>query len=245
MNLGPVVAELAMAENGTKCPNRAPGRARPLCLTTSDVDFLGDLESVIDLNTEITHRALDLGMAEQKLYRAQVASAAIDQRRLCSTHGMSGKLARVETDAADPLGDQPRILARRQRPIEVPATWEQVVASLAIGVAKVVIEGLPRRLGQLKANGPAGLPLSDSGPVLCVAVGCHISDAEADEVAATQFAVYSEVEQRQVPHALLQSQFGADRPDLTPPQGWFWAGQLAFIPGWSRDAGSGIGFNHW
>src|SRR5215475_5775743 len=170
-------------------------------------------------------------MAKQKLHRTQVASAAIDQRRLCSTHGMCGKLARVETDAADPFGDQSRILSRRQRPIEVPATWEQVVASLAIGVAKVIIEGLPRRLGQLKANGPAGLPLSDIGPVLGIAVGCHISNAEADEVAATQFAVYREVEQCQVPRALLQIQFGADRPDLTRPQGWLWAGQLAFIPG--------------
>ena len=66
---------------------------------------------------------------------------------------MSSKLARVKTDAADPLGDEPRILSRRQRPIEVAATGEQVVASLAIGVAKVIIEGLPRRLGQLKANG--------------------------------------------------------------------------------------------
>ena len=89
---------------------------------------------------------------------------------------MCGKLARVETDAADPLGDEPRILSRRQRSIDVPATWEQVVASFAFGVAKVVIEGLPRRLRQLKANGPSGLPLSDIGPVLGVAVGRYITD---------------------------------------------------------------------
>src|SRR5262245_49078766 len=83
----------------------------------------------------------------------------------------------------------------------------------------VVLEGLPRRLGHLKANGLAGLPQSDIGPVLGVAVRCHSSDAEADEVAATQFPVHREVGQCQVPRALLQIQFGADRPDLTLPLG--------------------------
>ena len=51
-----------------------------LCPGTSDVNFLGDLERVVDLYTEVANSAFDLGMAEQKLHRTQVPSATVDQR---------------------------------------------------------------------------------------------------------------------------------------------------------------------
>src|SRR5262245_57832626 len=65
---------------GTKSPNRVPGRARPLCLTTSDVDFLGDFEGVIDLNTEITHRAVNLGMAKRLGFILRISYLIESQR---------------------------------------------------------------------------------------------------------------------------------------------------------------------
>lgn len=36
----------------------------------SDIDLLRDLDRIIDLNAEIPHRALDLGVAEQQLDRS-------------------------------------------------------------------------------------------------------------------------------------------------------------------------------
>ena len=45
------------------------GRACPLCPGTSDVDFLRNLKGVIDLNAQVSHRALDLRVAEQQLNR--------------------------------------------------------------------------------------------------------------------------------------------------------------------------------
>jgi hypothetical protein len=39
--------------------------------------LLRDGKRIIDLDTEVPHRTLDLGMVEQELYRAQVARAAI------------------------------------------------------------------------------------------------------------------------------------------------------------------------
>ena len=48
----------------------------------SNVGLLGDGQSVIDLDTEIANRALDLGVTEQQLDGPQIASAAIDQRGL-------------------------------------------------------------------------------------------------------------------------------------------------------------------
>src|SRR5262245_6065827 len=123
---------------GTKKPPRVPGRAGPLCP--------GDLKGIVHLDTEIPHGAFNLRMAEQKLHRAQVAGSAIDQRRLGSTQGMRGEFARVETDATDPLGYEPRILSRAQGAVRISASWEQVLASFASGPAKVVVKGFSGRL---------------------------------------------------------------------------------------------------
>jgi hypothetical protein len=42
-----------------------PGRARQLCPSTSDVDFLGDLNRIVYLDAKISNRAFDLRMAQQ------------------------------------------------------------------------------------------------------------------------------------------------------------------------------------
>ena len=110
--------------------------------------------------------------------------------------------------------------------------------------AKIVVERLPCELGQLKANGPAGLPLPDIGSVNRIAVGRHVIDAQCNEVTATQFAVNGEIEKCQVARAFLQIQLGAYRPHVTGPQGRLWASDLPLIPDRSRDTGSGVGFGH-
>ena len=79
-NVAPRAASLVLCvrNRGISCRGRCGiGRAPVLCLSASDVDLLGDLDSVIDLDTEVAHSAFDLQMAEQKLDRAQIPSAAI------------------------------------------------------------------------------------------------------------------------------------------------------------------------
>jgi hypothetical protein len=56
-----------------------------------------------------------------------------------------------------------------------------------LGTAKVVVEGLPRGLSQLKANWPTSLPLPNIGSVDGIAVGRYIIDPQRNEVATTQF----------------------------------------------------------
>jgi len=80
------------------------GRAGQLCPGSSDVDLPRYSESVVDLNAEIAHGALDLRMAEQELNGAHVAGSAINQRRLSSVERVRPDEARVEANA----GDQPR-----------------------------------------------------------------------------------------------------------------------------------------
>src|SRR5215208_3546815 len=89
------------------------GRARPLCPGISDVKLFRYRESIIHLNTEISDSAFDLRVAEQKLYRSQVNSAPVDQRCLCPSDRMGAKELGIETDAGDPVGDKPCVLARR------------------------------------------------------------------------------------------------------------------------------------
>jgi hypothetical protein len=53
--------------------------------SASNVDLFGYRESIINLDTEIADRALDLGMTEQQLDGPQIAGATIDQRGLGPT----------------------------------------------------------------------------------------------------------------------------------------------------------------
>jgi hypothetical protein len=52
-------ADLTLAES--------PGSAG-----TSDVDLHGNFDSIVNLDAEIPHRALDLGVAEEELYCAEI-----------------------------------------------------------------------------------------------------------------------------------------------------------------------------
>ena len=54
------------------------GGASGSALTPSDFNLLGYRKSVINIDAEISDCALDLGMAEQELYRSQVASTPVD-----------------------------------------------------------------------------------------------------------------------------------------------------------------------
>jgi hypothetical protein len=78
------------------------GRAGQLCPGSSDVDLPRYSESVVDLNAEITHGALDLSMAKQKLDGTHVAGSAINQRRLGSVASASRRISGLCAPTADP-----------------------------------------------------------------------------------------------------------------------------------------------
>ena len=85
------------------------GRACPLCLSSSDVGLFGDSESVIYLDAEIPHGALDFGVAQQKLDRPEVAGALVDQRGLGPAQRVRAVERGIETDLVQPAIQQPRI----------------------------------------------------------------------------------------------------------------------------------------
>src|SRR5215469_8977083 len=74
----------------------------------------------IDLNAEIAHRALDLLVAQQKLYCSRVAGPAVSKGGFSSAQRVRPEDAPVKPDGSNPLGDQPRILASGYGSIAFP-----------------------------------------------------------------------------------------------------------------------------
>ncbi len=58
----------------SRCANRA-----------SDVDLFRYGKSIIDLDAQVAHRALDLRVAKQKLDGPEIASPPIDQGSFCAS----------------------------------------------------------------------------------------------------------------------------------------------------------------
>jgi hypothetical protein len=104
----------------------------------------------------------------------------------------------------------------------------QALTELSPADPKVVVNCLPGRFGEFEANRPAGLALPDIGAVNCVAIGRHVFDIERNKIAAAQFAIDGEIEQRQIPHAPLQLQPGTYGPDMADTQRWLRAAEFAF-----------------
>jgi hypothetical protein len=77
--LAPLPRERVRSMARIGCTGR--GRAILLCPGKSDANLFRDGESVVDLDPEIPHRALDLPVAQQKLYCPQIAGTAVDQGR--------------------------------------------------------------------------------------------------------------------------------------------------------------------
>ena len=75
---------------------------------------------------------------------------------------------------------------------------EQEVAGLAAEGPQVLIERLPRLLGQFEPDRMSGFPLSDAGASDCNAVRGNILGLDADHVTAAELAVYSEIEHGEV-----------------------------------------------
>jgi hypothetical protein len=87
------------------------GRAeRQLYPGNSDVDFLRDLDRVINLDTEVANGALDLGVAEKQLNGTWIAGPLLDQRCFDPSKRVRTELQRIETNARTPLIDETRIL---------------------------------------------------------------------------------------------------------------------------------------
>ena len=52
---------------------------QPVKACHSNVDLLGHFQGIVDLDTEVTHRAVEIGMAEQQLYGPEILGSSVNQ----------------------------------------------------------------------------------------------------------------------------------------------------------------------
>src|SRR5262249_18219621 len=160
----------------------------------SDLDLLSDGEGVVDLDTEVPHRTLDLGVAEQDAYRAQVARPAIDQRRLRAPERVRAEHMRVQPDACNPVRAKAPVLPRGDALCRPPATREQKFARLLPGHLQVGINGFAGVVGQFEPDGAPRLFLTHCRTGDRIPIGSNVFDLERDDIASPQLAVDSQIE---------------------------------------------------
>jgi hypothetical protein len=90
-------------------------------------------KSVIDFDAEIADCAFDLRMTKQKQDSPQVTRAPLDEGSFGAAQGMRPKQSGVQSDAADPLGDEPCILASCQATGRAAMAGEQKLAGSFAG----------------------------------------------------------------------------------------------------------------
>ncbi len=76
--------------------------------------------------------------------------------------------------------------------------------------AEIRVDRLPGLFGNLEANRPASLVLPNRCPRSGIAMRGNIIDSEGNEIAAPQFAVDGEIEQREITDFPVQLQPGSD-----------------------------------
>jgi hypothetical protein len=91
---------------------------------------------------------------------------------------------------------------------------------------------LTRLVREFKRHRAASLLLVYRGAIECVAIWCHVLDADRHHVTTARFAVDRQVEQREVPFATLDLQLGSDRSPMAQPEGRLGADKLALVPRW-------------
>lgn len=84
-----------------------PQRVGP---SPSDLNSLGQLQCILNVDAEIPHCVLDLGMAKQDLDRPKVAGSLVNHRSLRSPQGMRTVVLPTKPDRRHPLIDQPGVL---------------------------------------------------------------------------------------------------------------------------------------
>jgi hypothetical protein len=101
--------------------------------------------------------ALHFGVAKEKLNGAEVSGSSVNQGGLGSPQRMGAEQGRVETDAGDPLQQQTGILAGGEAAVPGTAAMEQKIAGTLPGRRKVLVDRLPRLLGDFEPDRTTGL----------------------------------------------------------------------------------------
>ena len=196
----------------------------------SNVDLFSDTQRVFQLNAKISNCAVDLGVAEQKLYRAQIAGFQVDQCRFGASEGMRAVTAWIQTNRRDPIAHQARVLSCLYMRSFVKAAWEKKSASKHLRATYPGPDGLARVLRNLELDRPLGLALDNRHAFADPITNHKISDIQTNEVAASQLAIDRKIEECQVPEIAREFKPGADGPNLLREKRAFLTDKAPLVP---------------
>jgi hypothetical protein len=127
----------------------------------SDVNLFRYCQGVIYFNTEISDRAFDLGVAEQKLDSPKIARASIDQSGLRASERVCSEKAWIQPNAANPLRNEAGILPSCHAAFGTTTTCEQELAGLFVGGLQIIVDRLAGLFAQFESDRPSSFLLSD------------------------------------------------------------------------------------
>ena len=107
----------------------------------------------------------------------------------------------VKSNAADPLGHEPCILACCHVAVRTTTAREQELAGPFAGGPQIVIDRLAGLLAQFKSDWPPGFLLPDGCSIHRVAAGGDILDPNGDDITAAKLAVDCQIEPGEVASA--------------------------------------------
>lgn len=163
-----------------------------------EIDLLRDLQSVVDLNTEVSDCAFQLVVTQEQLAGAEVSGFLIDQRHLGPPKAMCAVRTGVEIDHTNPAVDEARVLACSDMPAGIAAAWEQPIVRPLAPEFKPVRQRVSRRLCDLERYGPTGLLLDDGGALSNDTSVGNVREPQLDEAAAPELCIQRGVEHRQI-----------------------------------------------
>ena len=143
------------------------------------------------------------GMAEQKLHGAQVLRAPVDQRGLGAPHRVCAVVGGIEPELLNPAFEDASVLPRPQMRRVVDPAWKDEVVGPQSGLLDPLLHGFARGRGDLELHWTLGLVLHDHGAGGHLVAVADVPDLQTHEMAASQLAVDSQVEEREFPHPTL------------------------------------------
>ena len=96
--------------------------------TQSNLSLLGDLEGIVDLDSEIPDRALQLCVSKKEVNGSQILRPSINEGRLGPPNRVRSVRRGIKADLLHPTIYDAGILPSAEMRRRVQPTWEQVVS---------------------------------------------------------------------------------------------------------------------
>lgn len=189
----------------------------------SDIDGFGDVQGVLEINTQVAHGAVHLGVAEQELDCTKISRFPVDLRRLGASQRMRSVAAWLKTDRRHPISNEARILPGRDVLPVVKAARKEERTADHLGPRDPVRDRETGVFRDFELNGPLCLALNDRCAFSSAITDDEICDLQPDQVTAAKLAVDGEIEQHQITQIARELEAYPDGLNLFGQQGTFLA----------------------